>query len=396
MSQSIVEEVRKALETHGIRPWFQPQYDTVTGKLVSAEALARWINEDGSITPPDDFIPELEKTDAINALDWYIAEEACKTMQELQGNAIPIAVNFSRRHVQEEDFSNKLTSLLLKYSIPRDLFEVEITESALVNEKSNILQWVGKVKDTRVKVAIDDFGSGLSSLQFVKDIPVDVLKIDRSLLSGNCQPEKERIVLESIFYFANRLHIDTIAEGVETSEQLGFLRTCNCKRIQGFLFGKPMPKEEFIKLCQTGARKKTDETDILSLQSPASATQLLLSAIFQRYPLVIFANLSRDSYYMMAYDNFTAKTCSSSGSFDRLIEHGSTTMHEEDREAFKNTFSRSNLMAAHAAGVPEVSLIARQIGDDGVCRRVEITDYFVKSPSSNDVLVISLNSNLRD
>lgn len=394
METKTVGQVRQAMAEREIQAFYQPQYDATTGKMVSAEALARWLPDDGTVIPPVNFIPEMEKTPAINDLDWYIAEEACKTIIELGDSAVPIGVNFSRWHIHEEGFAQRLTDLLDRYSVPGSLFEVEITESALVNEVESIMNWIDSVRNVRIKVAIDDFGSGLSSLQFVKDMPIDVLKIDKSLLSGNCQPEKERIVLESIFYFANRLHLDTIAEGVETKEQLGFLKTCDCKRIQGYIFAKPMPRDRFMELCRTGQEAHAESEDILTLQTPASATQLLLSAIFQRYPLVIFANLSRNSYYMLAYDNFTATSCPATGVFDELIEGGAMTIHEEDRDAFCSTFSRENLLRAYTAGENQVSLIARQIGDDGICRRVEITDYFVKSHSSEDILVISLNNNL--
>ena len=129
-------------------------------------------------------------------------------------------------------------------------------------------------------------------------------------------------------------------------------------------------------------------------QAPSSATQLLLEAIFIRYPLVIFANLTRNSYYMMEYENFTNTTCPSTGVFDELIQHGASTMHPEDRELFCATFSIPNLMASHDRGDKCVSVVTRQLGNDGIYRRVETTDYFVKNPSVDDVLVIALCQNL--
>ena len=387
---TISDEIKRAMEKHELCAYYQPQYDAMTDRLVSAEALVRWIRPDGRVASPAEFVPELEKTREILDLDWYMAEEACQTLKELGDRALPIAVNFSRWHVTEEDFSDRLSVLLKKYEVPSDLFEVEITESALVMEEAGILHWVKNVQNVRIRVALDDFGSGLSSLQFLKDIPIDILKIDRSLLSENCEPEKERIVLESIFYFANRLNLDTIAEGVETKEQLGFLRTCNCKKIQGFLFAKPMPKEDFVALCRSDRRKQTTDRDILEIQTPAHAMKLLMDAVFQRYPMIIYANLTRNSYYMMAYDNFTTKTCPATGDFDELIRGGAASMHPDDREEFTLTFGRQKLLNAHQAGEKMVRLVSRQIGDDGIYRRIETTDIFVKSPSSDDVLVIIL------
>ena len=187
------------------------------------------------------------------------------------------------------------------YNVPHKLIEIEITESALSADEKNIIDFVQNICDAGFEASIDDFGSGLSSLNFVKDVPASVLKIDKSLLSGNCENEKERIVLESIFDFAHRLKLTTVAEGVETKEQLGFLRTCGCELIQGFLFAKPMPENDFRASLERSAAPAESE-DILLTLPPASATQLLLDAVFTRYPLIILSNLSRNSFYMMVYE----------------------------------------------------------------------------------------------
>lgn len=391
----IVNEIRQAMANHELKAYYQPQYDSITSRLKSAEALARWVRPDGVIVPPMAFIPELERTGNIAEVDWYICEEVCKLLQKQKGDdgkQVPISVNFSRFHVREADFAHKLTVLVDSYKIEHRLLCVEVTESAMVNEADLILNWISSIRAEGFAVAIDDFGSGLSSLRFAKDVPADILKIDKSLLSGNCENEKERIVLECIFAFANRLGLSTVAEGVETREQLEFLRTCDCKKIQGFIFAKPMPEEEYLELCRT--HTKIEQTaDILQTQAPASAVNLLMSVIFKKYPLIIFSNLTRNSFYMMAYENFTSTSCPSTGVFDELIMHGASTMHPDDQQSFAETFARENLLKAHADGKPEVRLTTRQIGDDGVYRRVETVDYFVKSESSDDVLVISLCEN---
>lgn len=393
-NKELIASVNKAMESRELTAFYQPQYDAITNKVVSAEALVRWIKKDGTIVPPAQFIPELELTDAIVGVDWYMVKVACETLAQQieEKTAVPIAVNFSRWHVNEKDFVEKLNTIVDSFYVPHNMLEVEITESALIDEQDNIKSWIKQVREAGYTVAIDDFGSGLSSLQFVKEMPIDVLKIDKSLLSENCEDEKERIVLESIFYFAHRLKMTTVTEGVETGEQLGFLRTCSCEKIQGFLFAKPMPKEDYLKLCR-GNTQISESEDILEVQAPASATQLLLDAVFMKYPLVIFSNLTRNSFYMMAYENFSATSCPSTGVFDELIVHGAATMHPEDKEAFANTFSRENLLKEYGEGKKSVSLMTRQLGDDGVYRKVETTDYFVKHPSVDDVLVISLCDN---
>lgn len=389
-------EFTEAIKNREIKVYYQPQYDALTSKLIGAEALSRRVKPDGTVIMPGSFIPPLEESGGILAFDWYILREVCMFLKKQQDEGIPmvpVAVNFSRLHVSENDYVEHLCRIVDEFQIPRRMIEVEITESALTDHTDAIPEQISAIRASGFRVAIDDFGSGLSSLSFVKDINIDVLKIDKSLLSRNCEDEKERIVLESIFNFANRLKITTVAEGVETDKQLGFLRTCSCKVIQGFLFAKPMPEEAFTELCRENGGKENTE-DILAIQAPSSATQLLLEAVFMRYPLVILSNLTRNSFYMMAYDNFTSQSCPPAGVYDDLIAHGASTMHPDDRELFQNTFRIANQLEAYNRGEKSISVITRQLGDDGIYRRVDTTNYFVKNPSVDDVLVISLCHNL--
>ncbi len=392
------EEITYALENHEFQAYYQPQYDTITNRLVSAEALVRWFKEDGSMVMPGEFIPVIEENGMVCDVDWYMLRETCdflKRQKEKGNQLIPISVNFSRLHINEDNFLEMLCGVVDSYGISRKWIIVELTESAFVEQEKRICDWVKEVREKGFSVAIDDFGSGLSSLSFVKDVAVDILKIDRALLNQNCEDEKERIVLESIFYFAQRLKLTTVAEGVETIEQLGFLRTCDCKVIQGFLFAKPMPEEEFQKVFERDV--KIDITnDILLMQAPSSATQLLLEAVFIRYPLVIFCNLTRNSYYMMAYENFSTTKCTSTGIYDELIAGGATTMHPEDQETFRQTFNIANQLEAYKRGEKYIRVVTRQLGDDGIYREVETSNYFVKNPSVDDVLVITLCHNLEE
>lgn len=390
------DEIRTALQNGELTAYYQPQYDALTSQIKSAEALVRWVKPDGTVISPYFFVPEAEKSDLIMEIDWYVADLVCQTLvKQNMMPQFPISVNFSRRHIREKRFAEHLSELVDKYELPHQLIEVEITESAMVGNEETLLEWIVSIRNAGFTVAIDDFGSGLSSLQFVKDIPADVLKIDKSLLSHNCEDEKERIVLESIFTFANRLHMKTVAEGVETKEQLAFLRTCDCNKIQGYLFARPMPESEYFSLCQLHQAIE-EPVDILQLQSPASAINLLLEVIFRRYPLVIFTNLSRNTFYMMAYQNFTTTSCPSTGVFDELIVHGASSMHPEDQAIFAETFDRNRLKQEYFAGKKEIRLVTRQLGDDGIYRRVETVDYFVKSNYSDDILAITLCENLPD
>ena len=393
---ALTNKIEEALKNGQINPYYQPQYDSITGCLVSAEALARWITPDGEVITPNNFIPCAEQTDLILKIDWHMLNEVCTFLKKRRDaglNCVPIAVNFSRKHIRENCFRQRLCQTVDKFGLPRNLIELELTESDMMSNPKEIIRYVAQIRNDGFNVAIDDFGSGFSSLSLVKDISANVLKIDRSLLSGNCENEKERVVLEGIFSFAQRLNLTTIAEGVETREQLGFLRTCNCNIIQGYLFAKPMPASEFALACSQRIITDYNE-DILVSQAPASATKLLLQAVFTKFPLVIMANLTRNSYYMMAYENFTNTSCPSTGVFDELVSHGVSTMHPDDQNLFSSTFSIENLLKAYKNNEKYVSLITRQLGDDGIYRRIETMDFFVKNPSVDDILVVTLCQNL--
>ena len=392
-TENIGELIEKAFENKEIKVYYQPKYNAVNGKIQGAEALARWRMSDGIMISPAMFIPLLEELGLIIQLDWYMMKETCLFLSEeikAGRHIVPVSVNFSRLHSKEPKFSEKLSEMADEFKIPRKLLEIEITESALAFDGADIIDFVRGIKDAGFDISIDDFGSGLSSLNFVKDVPASVLKIDKSLLSGNCENEKERIVLESIFGFANRLGLSTVAEGVETKEQLGFLRTCGCELIQGFLFSKPLPEEEFREALKA-ADSVPETEDILLTLPPASATQLLLNAVFKHFPLVILSNLSRNSFYMMAYENFSTRSCPSTGVYDELIVHGASTMHPDDQKLFSDTFDVNDQIAAYGDGQRVRSVITRQLGDDGVYRKVETTNYYMKNPASDDILAITLS-----
>ena len=393
---NINELIHQALKNKDIKVYYQPKYDALNGKLVGAEALARWIADEKTIISPSIFVPLLESTGLVIELDWYMLDETCRFLSERKkrgDKVVTVSVNFSRIHTKEPDTVKRICEIVDSYGLSHKYIEIEITESALTYSGETVIEFVKNVRDAGFDAAIDDFGSGLSSLNFVKDVPANVLKIDKSLLSGNCENEKERIVLESIFDFANRLKLTTVAEGVETKEQLGFLRTCGCNIIQGYLFAKPMPTEEFSKLLDSDDTV-SDEEDILVTQPHASATQLLLDAVFMRFPLIILSNLTRNSFYMMVYQNFSSKSCPSTGVYTELIQHGASTMHPDDRELFSKTFDLEDQINAVRNGQKTRTVITRQLGDDGVYRRVETTNYYVKNPSSEDLLVITLSRNL--
>lgn len=389
-----VQDVFLAMQNREIQVYYQPQHDVLTRQLTGAEALVRWLRPDGSVLMPGHFVPLMEQTDAICQLDWYVLERVCEFLKQYPEAAEHhIAVNFSRRHFADEDFLSRLNAIADAHSVEHSHLGVEITESAAVEHHCGVAAWVQKVRDAGYRVAMDDFGKGMSSLSFLKDIPLDVLKIDRGLLTSAGDDEKQRCMLESIFSFARRMHIVTVAEGVETPGQVDFLRASGCERMQGFLLGMALTPQEYAERCRVPA---PEGADVLRSQSPASAAQMMLEVMFRRFPLIIMVNLTRNSYYMMAYENHTTRSCAATGNFDELIESGTQTMHPDDRAKFRGAFSRESLLAAHARGEGYVRAVTRQCGDDGVYRKVEIVDYFVENHSDEDVIAVTLCQPLTD
>ncbi len=398
MDDFIISDVlaaMQAMQRRELKVYYQPKIDATTGRMRSAEALIRWAKKDGSVVMPDQFLPAMEQTGAIAMLDWYVVENVCAFFERLRSSdaePVPVSINFSRWHLREEDMPRHLAEIMDHHQLDHRLITVEITESAMIQEEGLMQKTVTQLHENGFEFSIDDFGSGLSSLSLVADTLPDEIKIDRSLLKKNCEDERERTILASIFLFANRLGIRTVAEGVETKEQLGFLRTCNCSLIQGFYFAEPIPEDDFLQRLKD-RRASAEDDDILRIQTETAAEQILLQAVYKRYPLIIFANLTRNSFYMMTYENFTAKSCPSTGTMDDLIEHGTRSMHPEDQERWHAMFCRENQLRLHAEGKQEFHMITRQIGDDGVYRKVETSNYFVKSPATDDVLIISLCNN---
>ena len=392
MNQTIVDKMMLAMEAHELQAYYQPQYDATTGIIVGAEALVRWIKKDGTVNYPDSFIPQLEKSEAINLLDWFMVEETLKTISELGKRAIPIAINFSRWHVREADFVDRLDSMLKAYKVKPDQIEIELTESAIAEEQGKILEWSKKISDAGFKMAIDDFGSGLSSMSFLRDTPATVLKVDKTLIDDNCQTTRGERTLEAVFYLAHLLHMETVAEGVETNEQLKFLQSCVCNRIQGFLFSKPLNKEHFMALCTEKGASKLNKRDILKGQDYYNSINILLKAIYQKFPYIIFGNLTMNSYYVMSEKTFLSSDIPQAGIFDDLTKNGFEVRRGKDLKLFQEKFSRKSLLDAYKRGEKKVSIITTMKLGDGEYKKVETTDYFVKNPASPDILIVGLNS----
>jgi len=389
MKGTLLDNIVAAMENNELQAYYQPQYNPKKGVIGGAEALVRWVKSDGTIVPPVEFIPELEANGQVSIVDWFIAEEACKTIKELGDKAVKISINFGREHAKDDTFVQKLDKLVNAYGIEKSLLGVEITESDVATEKVEVIDWVHRVEEAGYTVSIDDFGSGMSSLSFVKDVPAKVLKIDKSFLEDNCESEKGRITLESVFYMAHRLRLTTVVEGVETKEQLNFINTCDCDYIQGYIFSKPVPHDEFFTMCTEEAPVDVEYIDPLSNQTAFGQVRVLIDAVYKKFPLIIFVNLTRNSYHVMKKENFLETSIPATGSYDEGFELVKKLSEEVDYPELEKAFTRENLLAAYERGEKGVLRIVKQHDDNGVFHRIAIEDYFMENPDSDDVFMVS-------
>lgn len=247
-TNEIEHDMHKALEDGEFNMYLQPKYSLLDESLCGAEVLCRWVHPTKGIIPPMEFIPLFEKNGFILKLDEYMWEQACKTLRDWldQGRKpIPLSVNISRYHIMHNDLENVLLSLLKKYDLSADLLVLEITESLFLDKPEELNRVLVKLQELGFKLEVDDFGSGFSSLNLIRNISVDTIKIDKEFLDSEIASEKGKIVVNHTIDMAKDLRLQVIAEGVETEQHLEFLKNSKCDVAQGYYFAKPMPLTEF-------------------------------------------------------------------------------------------------------------------------------------------------------
>ena len=245
--KAVVTNFDTALKNGEFKIYLQPQMNQ-RGELIGSEALVRWKKIDNTVIPPNAFIPVLEKSNLISRLDLYVWELAAIKLREWQHTEFSdlyISVNISPRDMEFIDVYDAITGLVEKYEIEPAKLHLEITETVIMRNPATVSELITKLKDAGFVVEIDDFGSGYSSLNMLKDIKADVIKIDMGFLRKSENEERSRIILDSIIYMTKRLGMGTVTEGVETTKQFEFLRSMGCDVYQGYLFSKPVPVQEF-------------------------------------------------------------------------------------------------------------------------------------------------------
>ncbi|MET0356499.1 MAG: EAL domain-containing protein [Cellvibrio sp.] len=245
-------KLRLAISNNQIRIHLQPEINLRTGKIVAAEALARWVKADGSLIAPTQFIAVAEQANLIGEIGKLVFEQVCKEIANWKhkgiNDNITVAINLSAREFKDAELVNNIRRKLTEYAIAGERIVLEITESLFMEDKDSVLHVMNQLRDLGIRFAIDDFGTGYSSFSYLQDLPINYLKIDRSFLIGVTHNKKKYAIARSIIDICNHLDLHVIAEGIEDQETLDFIVTNECTMAQGFFMHHPMPTEDFLKL----------------------------------------------------------------------------------------------------------------------------------------------------
>lgn len=264
VEQDIIQNMFSALENREFVVFYQPKHSLDDDSIIGAEALVRWKSPDKGLISPGLFIPIFESNGFIMKLDYYVWDEACRFIKEQLDKGVnlkPVSVNISRINLYNPELVSDLVGLINKYEIPFSMLDLEFTESAYTDNPQLMLQTMDELQKAGFRVEMDDFGSGYSSLNMLKDVPVDVLKIDLNFLSKTSNSEKAITIMSSVLRMAKWLGIPSIVEGVETLEQIDYLKSIGCTTVQGYFFSKPLPEDEYIKYIELyDKREKVEKT----------------------------------------------------------------------------------------------------------------------------------------
>ncbi len=255
--RTLLNDIDRAIENEEFEVWFQPQTDFESNSIFGAEALVRWRHPTRGMIQPSFFVPLLEQSDCIGKVDRYVVERVCRYMRrwmdEMPEKPIVISVNLSRNDIHSPNLLSSLEDIVSRYRIPKQNLHLEITESAYIDSPDRINDAVVSLRENGYIVEMDDFGSGYSSLNTLKDIKIDVLKLDMKFLSGKESDGRGETILSAVIAMARALGLPVIAEGVETKEQAEKLYGYGCRHMQGFYFSKPIPACDYEALLKNSS-----------------------------------------------------------------------------------------------------------------------------------------------
>jgi len=338
-----------ALRSGEIFPYYQPQYNQATGLLIGAEALARWKRPDGEFIPPSAFIPVFEEKGLITELDLLMFEAVCgfqKACLSEKLQLIPISVNVTRYDLDIPDFPDRLEAIREKYDVPAKYLRLEITESAAIRGVEKINAVIDRLHALGFLIEMDDFGSGYSSLNILKDLNVDIVKLDLEFVRNTSGRGRGSIILSSLVRMLHWLTLPIIAEGVETAEQASFMKSIGVDQIQGFFFSRPLDSDAFFELVRNGNISLHTETtryiehlDVNRFWDPASLDTLIFSTYTGA--AAIFA-LSGDRYEILRVnEKYLRELGMNMEEKEFLTDALMNSMDEENQKLFLDTLKRA-------------------------------------------------------
>lgn len=257
---ALESDLHKALKQQEFVLYYQPQADAKTGKIIGMEALIRWQHPKLGFVSPDRFIPLAEETGLIHDIGAWVLRTACEQnyrWQEQFGRHFRVAVNLSSRQFQQADLVEMILEALIYSRLNSTSLEIEVTEGLLLQDTSHNITNLRRLNDHGIQLSLDDFGTGYSSLSYLRLFPFETLKIDQSFVQEITQVHRSASIVRAIIAMAHNLKLKVVAEGVETPEQLAFLRSQQCDMVQGYLIGKPLPADDFYRLLKVNQTKRT-------------------------------------------------------------------------------------------------------------------------------------------
>lgn len=393
----ISKHLDKALQTGEVMAYFQPQFDFSLRAVSGAEALCRWKHSTLGWLSPAEFIPVLEQSNQIYQLDCFIWREACRALAQLRSKGIltPISVNVSRADIQEDSLIQVLQGYIQEFGLSCADLHLEVTESAYMEDSQQLKQIVNTLQSMGFCVEMDDFGSGYSSLNTLKDLPVNILKLDAYFIRDSISDPRGSAILSTVVGMAQRLNLPIIAEGIETMEQAQSLLDMGCQWMQGYYFARPMPMKDFLELMDTtpnsGAHHDLSGAVLDPLTRARQAIQefsALLKQIVSSNTCGIFAyslpdrrtiQVNREAYRLMGWEEWEKNL--EINPYSRLPER----MVPEDRAAIA--------LAAQEMKAPgdQFSIPYRLQKEGSVYLKVNLTSKYLEMPSGKHVILSILS-----
>lgn len=342
--QHIINNMKNALKNEEFVLYLQPKYELQRNSIAGAEVLVRWITADGRMISPGEFIPVFERNGFILKLDQYVWEKTCQLLagwRDEGSKIFPVSVNISRVSLYNPKIVDVICGLTEKYNIPPEWLQLELTESAYTGNPKAIKEMMEQLQKKGFSILMDDFGSGYSSLNVLKDIAVDVLKIDMKFLDGSGDDGRSENILASVVRMAKWLNMPVVAEGAERKEQVSFLHSIGCEYVQGFYFARPMPVKEYEKLLYEQPYFEDDET-----RRTSNDTNAIWTANMQME--MIFSNMMQAAAIYEYSDGNIEVVRVNDAYFDLFGYHDTDRVHKEiegsidhvDRERFMDTFAQ--------------------------------------------------------